>query len=75
MTMTIKGLARGNVFESIYAMVETHNGHFDRTDKKDMIFSFGNADDKHDCRDAINSLSFNNVLVTKMNGLSIRVSM
>ena len=74
--MTILGIARGNVFEAIYSMVEAHNGHFDYTNNdQEFIFAFGNADDKHDFGDAVNSLNINNVLVTKLDGLHVQVSM
>ncbi|MHA1816598.1 MAG: hypothetical protein ACTSX1_11365 [Candidatus Heimdallarchaeaceae archaeon] len=73
--MTITGFARTSVFEAIYKMVDVHDGHFDYSDKNDFIFTFQNADDKHNCLEAINSLSFRNVLVTKLHSLSIRVDM
>lgn len=74
--MTISGDARSNVFEALYVMVETHDGYFNNTDEKqNFIFSFGNADDKHLCAEAIISLNINNVLVTKMDGNNLMVSM
>jgi len=66
---------KATAFKNVNTMVEAHDGHFDRADEnKNLIFTFSDADGKHDCFDAIVSLNLMNVTIDKVDGLHLQVT-
>lgn len=62
------------IFQVIHSMVECHDGHLDHSKDDNLIFTFRNADDKHNCFEAIVSMSLINVTMEKLNGLHFSVN-